>query len=177
MAYVTAEARQELLADVAEAIDELDVALGALGAAYEQLDEPTADVLEAELFRPVQVAYGRAQRTHAGFAERYGLAGRAFVPGVPSASPHTVRQLLDTARGRGDRGRRGARPPAGLDAARRGRRRRAARRARRGPHAAGRGPGPCAGRCSACSGASGGPGAPAVAPRGRRAVAAVASFG
>jgi hypothetical protein len=97
MAYVTAEARQELLADVAGAIDELDVALGALGAAYEQLDEPTADALEAELFRPVQVAYGRAQRTHAGFAERYGLTGRAFVPGVPSASPHTVRELLDTA--------------------------------------------------------------------------------
>jgi hypothetical protein len=99
MAYVTAEARQELLADVAAAIDELDVALGALGTAYEQLDEPTADVLEAELFRPVQVAYGRAQRTHAGFAERYGLAGRAFVPGVPSASPHSVRELLDTAVG------------------------------------------------------------------------------
>jgi hypothetical protein len=78
MAYVTAEARQELLDTIAQAIDELGIALTALGAAYEQLDEYTADTLEEQLFRPVQVAYGRAQRTHAGFAERHGLQGRTF---------------------------------------------------------------------------------------------------
>ena len=59
MAYSTEEARIQLLDDIAHAIDELGVALAALGAAYELLDERTADQLEAELFRPVQVAYGR----------------------------------------------------------------------------------------------------------------------
>jgi len=87
VAYVSAEARQELLDTIADAIDELGVALAALGEAYEQLDERTADTLEEELFRPVQVAYGRAKRTYAGFAERFGLRSRPFEPatrGVPS---------------------------------------------------------------------------------------------
>jgi hypothetical protein len=70
IAYVTNEARQDLLDGIADTIDEIGAALAALGAAYEQLDEHTADRPEAELFRPVQVAYGRAQRTHAAFAER-----------------------------------------------------------------------------------------------------------
>jgi len=39
---------------LAEAIDEIGFALASLGAAYEQLDEPTADRLEEELFGPVQ---------------------------------------------------------------------------------------------------------------------------
>jgi hypothetical protein len=85
--YSTAEARQELLDEIALAIDDLGVALAALGAAYEQLDERTGDRLEEDLFRPVQVAYGRAKRTHSGFAERHGLAARTFEPanaGVPS---------------------------------------------------------------------------------------------
>ncbi len=87
MAYVSAEARQELLDTIADAIDELGVALAALGEAYEQLDERAADTLEEQLFRPVQLAYGKAQRTHAGFAQRFGLTARSFEPatrGVPS---------------------------------------------------------------------------------------------
>jgi hypothetical protein len=87
MAYVTREAREELLDIIAEATDEIGVALAALGAAYEQLDERTGDRLEQELFRPVQVAYGRAKRTHSGFADRHGLATRTFEAanaGVPS---------------------------------------------------------------------------------------------
>jgi hypothetical protein len=87
MAYITAEARQELLDTVAEATEELGVALGALGDAYEQLDERSADRLEAELFQPVQTAYARAKRTHGDFAARYGLAvGRIETPsrGLPS---------------------------------------------------------------------------------------------
>jgi hypothetical protein len=87
MAYVSAEARQELLDTIADAIDELGVALAALGEAYEQLDERTADTLEEQLFRPVQTAYGRAQRTHSGFAQRFGLRARTFeaaTRGVPS---------------------------------------------------------------------------------------------
>jgi hypothetical protein len=87
MPYTDLEARQQLLDGLAQATDQLGVALAALGAAYELLDERQGDRLEEELFRPVQHAYGRAKRTHAEFAARHGLAGREFTtpsPGVPS---------------------------------------------------------------------------------------------
>jgi hypothetical protein len=98
LAYVTREAREELLETIAEAIDELGRALGALGDAYEQLDERTADALEEELFRPAQAAYGRAKRTYAGFADRHGLAaGRTFEPVSPGAASRGVRAFVDIA--------------------------------------------------------------------------------
>jgi hypothetical protein len=97
VAYITAEARQQLLHILGEAIDRLSFALAALGAAYEQLDKYTAERLEEELFRPVQLAYGRSKRSHAGFAERHGLQGRTFEPasaGLPSIG---VKGFLDSA--------------------------------------------------------------------------------
>ena len=97
MAYVAGEARQELLDTIAEATGELAVALAALGAAYEQLDEHSADRLEETLFRPVQVAYGRAKRTHAGFAERHGLPGRTFEPASAGLPSQGVKGFLDRA--------------------------------------------------------------------------------
>jgi hypothetical protein len=98
LAYVTREAREELLETIAEAIDELGAALGALGDAYEQLDERTADALEESLFRPAQAAYGRAKRTYAGFAERHGLeAGRTFEPVSPGAASRGVRAFVEMA--------------------------------------------------------------------------------
>jgi hypothetical protein len=97
MPYASREARQDLLDTVADAIDELAVALAALGAAYEQLDERSADALEEQLFRPVQVAYGRAQRTHGGFAERHGLHGRTFGAASAGLPSQGVRGLLDRA--------------------------------------------------------------------------------
>ena len=87
MAYTTAEARQELLDAFAEVIEDIGVALAALGAAYEQLDQRNADRLEEELFGPVQRAYGRAKNAHSQFADRHGMPGRAFTapsPGLPS---------------------------------------------------------------------------------------------
>jgi hypothetical protein len=97
VAYTSQEARRDLLGSLAEAIDELSRALAALGDAYDQLDERTADVLEEELFRPVQAAYARAQRTHAGFAERHGLEGRTFDPTGPGAPSRGVREFVETA--------------------------------------------------------------------------------
>jgi hypothetical protein len=97
MAYVAREARQQLLDTVAEATDEMGAALAALGAAYEQLDEHSADRLEADLFRPVQAAYGRARRTHAGFAERSGLPARAFEPATAGLPSQGVKGFLDAA--------------------------------------------------------------------------------
>jgi hypothetical protein len=87
VAYTTAEARQELLDTVARAANELGFASSSLAEAYEQLDEHSADRLEEELFRPVQTAYGRAQRTHTEFASRHGLQAAAFEQqptGLPS---------------------------------------------------------------------------------------------
>ena len=86
MAYVSQEARQELIDTVAEAAHEINTALAALGAAYEQLDEASGDKLEEALFRPVQLAYGRAKRTISGFAERHGLPVPA-PPAVPAGLP------------------------------------------------------------------------------------------
>jgi len=98
LASLSAETRQQLLDTLAEAIDEIGVGLASLGDAYEQLDESTAERLEEELFRPVQLAFGRAQRTHAGFAARHGLPRRAFAPaGQPGAASRGVKGFLDAA--------------------------------------------------------------------------------
>jgi hypothetical protein len=78
MAYTTADARQQMLDDVANAADRIGDALADLTEAYEHLDEDSADRLERELFRPVQAAYGGARRTHSAFASRYGFAARQF---------------------------------------------------------------------------------------------------
>jgi hypothetical protein len=84
---------------VAEAADEIGVAVVSLGEAYELLDERTADTLEQELFRPVQMAYGRVKRTHAEFAERHNLPGRVFEPASPGAPSRGVKGFLDDAVG------------------------------------------------------------------------------
>ncbi|HEY8000817.1 MAG TPA: hypothetical protein VID76_02700 [Solirubrobacterales bacterium] len=87
MVRTAVEAREQLLADLATAIDQIALATACLGQAYDQLDDATADRLEAELFRPVQKAFGRAKRAHAQFAAQFGLPARAFEPpsaGLPS---------------------------------------------------------------------------------------------
>ncbi len=90
MSYNAGEARAQLLDGVADATDQLALALASLGEAYEELDEQTADVLEEQLFRPTQSAYGRLRRTHAEFAGRHELPGREFEAssgGLHSADP------------------------------------------------------------------------------------------
>lgn len=97
MPYTTADGRQQLLDSLAQATEELATALASLSEAYELLDENTAERLEQAIFRPVQTAYGRAKRTHAGFADRHDLTPRAFVPAVPGAPSHGVRGFIDGA--------------------------------------------------------------------------------
>jgi hypothetical protein len=97
MAYTTADARQQLLDALAEAIDQIAVALASVGEAYEQLDEQNADKLEQELFRPVQMAYGRAKRTHAEFASRHRLPPQPFEPAVPGPPSQGVKGFLSSA--------------------------------------------------------------------------------
>lgn len=77
MPYTNTEGREQLLEGLAAAIDQLAVALAALGAAYEQLDDQTAERLEEGMFGPVQRAYARAKRTQSEFAARHGIEPRA----------------------------------------------------------------------------------------------------
>jgi len=103
MTYTTADGRQQLLDAIARAIEEIGVALAALGEAYELLDERTAERLERELFRPVQSAYGRAQRTYAGFASRHDLPSHAFEPATQGAPSTGVKGFIDGALDASDR--------------------------------------------------------------------------
>jgi hypothetical protein len=107
MSYSAGEARQQLLEDVADATDQLALAVAALTEAYEELDEQTADRLEEELFRPVQHAYGRLRRTHADFAERHGLPTGTFEPssgGMHSGDPRVYVDRAVEAIERADQG-------------------------------------------------------------------------
>jgi hypothetical protein len=97
VSYIAGEARQELLDTLGEAVDEIAAALADLGAAYELLSSGPADRLEEELFRPVQAAYGRAKRTHAGFAQRQGLPARTFTPATPGPPSTGIRGFVDSA--------------------------------------------------------------------------------
>jgi hypothetical protein len=97
MAYSASEARQELLDTLAEAADELGFALACLSEAYDNLDTRNADRLEEELFRPVQVAYGRAQLAHSEFAARHGLPGRTFEQPPAGVSPTGVTGFIHQA--------------------------------------------------------------------------------
>lgn len=105
MAYTSESARRQLLEELGQAVEQLALAIDALGQAYEAADERTADQLEAELFRPVQAAYGRAQRTRAGFAERHGLTPDPVSPaaaGTPSGDPRVHLERAITAIERAD---------------------------------------------------------------------------
>jgi hypothetical protein len=84
MSFTNEEGRRQLLDEVNGAVHELAVAIACLSEAYEALDEDTADRLEAEMFRPVQAAYGRARRARSEFAERYRVAG-GDLDGEPGA--------------------------------------------------------------------------------------------
>ena len=97
MSYTTADGRQQILSELASAIDELAVAVAALGAAYERLDEQSSDQLEQQLFRPVQLAYGRAKRAHTEFAGRHGIAPASFADASPGLESQDARALLERA--------------------------------------------------------------------------------
>jgi hypothetical protein len=96
VSYAAADARQELLEEIAAAITELARSIAAVGEAYDAVDERMADRLEAELFRPLQGAYAAATRTHASFAARHGLPARTFET-APTPAPHGVRSLVEDA--------------------------------------------------------------------------------
>jgi len=97
MAYTTAEGREQILGDLAVAIEQIADSLACLGEAYEQLDDQHADELEEQLFRPVQGAYGRAKRTYSEFASRSQLRARSFDAHSPGVQSQSVQELIERA--------------------------------------------------------------------------------
>jgi hypothetical protein len=97
MSQTDAQARGRLLDTLAEAVDALGDVLASLGEAYELVDDFAADRLEAALFKPAQAAYGRARRTHAEFAQRFGLPGQAFAARSPGVDTNGARGRIDDA--------------------------------------------------------------------------------
>jgi hypothetical protein len=91
------EAKERILDDLAEAIDQVALAVACLGEAFELLDVGSADRLETGLYRPAQRAYGRAKRTHNQFAERSGLAGSEFEPPAPGRSSQGAKAFVERA--------------------------------------------------------------------------------
>jgi hypothetical protein len=88
MPVSTAEARAQILEGIAAATDWLALASTCLTEAHEQLDDATADRLEAEVFMTLQKAFGRSKRTATGFAGRVGVGSP---PPTAQSSPTTAR--------------------------------------------------------------------------------------
>ncbi|HEX3872793.1 MAG TPA: hypothetical protein VHW26_01525 [Solirubrobacteraceae bacterium] len=97
MAYTNAEARAGMLDEIGQAADQLSLAIACLNQAYELLDESSADRLEADLFRPVQLTYGRLQRTYTAFSERTGGRSREFAPQNAGAPSQGAKALIERA--------------------------------------------------------------------------------
>jgi hypothetical protein len=97
MSFTNEEGRRQLLDEVDGAVGELATALACLSEAYEALDEDTADRLEAEMFRPVQAAYGRVRRARAEFAQRYGLDAKDLDGASGEVAVQEARRYIERA--------------------------------------------------------------------------------
>ncbi len=103
--YTAQSGRVQILNDVAAGADQLGGALAMLGEVYEQLDNHSADLMEEQLFRPLQAAYGQLKRTHAEFAARHGLDQHEFAaPTVrlPEAARAGIEHAVDAVRSADD---------------------------------------------------------------------------
>jgi hypothetical protein len=94
VSYAAADARQQVLDEIAAAIEQVALALACLGEAYEVLDEHSADRMEQQLFRPAQQALARAGRTHTEFAAAHGLPQRSFAGGDVGHGNQTGHDLV-----------------------------------------------------------------------------------
>ena len=97
MSYTNAQARQRLLDALAQATNDIALAVANLTAAYEQVDDDAADRLEAQLFRPLQSAYGQAQRTYSEFAREHAMPVRSFGAGEAHVRDHDALGAIEAA--------------------------------------------------------------------------------
>lgn len=96
MSYTSESGRLQILEESGVAATALEVAIAELGEAYDHLDEHAADVMEAEVFRPLQAAYGLLRRTRSEFAARHELTAAEPESPVPPA-PQDPRSALELA--------------------------------------------------------------------------------
>ncbi len=97
MAITQAEARQQILDDLGGANERIAFAVACLGTAYELLSIGPADRLEAELYRPVQRAYGRGKRTRMQFAERTGFEVSEYESPSPGLKSQGAKAFVERA--------------------------------------------------------------------------------
>ena len=97
MAVTLQESRERILGDLASAENQLALASACLSEAYELLTVAPADRLEAELFAPVQKAFGRCKRTASQFAERTGMEMVTAEPQLAGRPSQGVRSFVDRA--------------------------------------------------------------------------------
>ena len=97
MAITQAEARQQILDDLGGANERIAFAVACLGTAYELLSIGPADRLEAELYGPVQRAYGRGKRTRMQFAERTGFEVSEYESPSPGLKSQGAKAFVERA--------------------------------------------------------------------------------
>ena len=97
MSYTVQQGQEQILQVLAEAAEEIGFALASLGEAHEQLDDQTAERLESELFRAVQLAYGRLRRTYTDFAKRSGLQTPTLAQRAAGAPGAGVKHIIESA--------------------------------------------------------------------------------
>jgi hypothetical protein len=94
VSYTNDSGRRQILEDAAAAVGALSYGIAVLTEIYEQLDDPSADRLEALVFKPLQSGYGLLRRTLTEFATRYGMRSPAF-PDPSQALPTDPRAALE----------------------------------------------------------------------------------
>jgi len=94
VSYTTESGRQQILEDAAAAAYPLNSALAAIAEIFDHLDEPTADRMEAIVFKPLQGGYGLLRRTLTEFAARSGLEPPQFYE-PPVALPSGAHAVLE----------------------------------------------------------------------------------
>jgi hypothetical protein len=95
MAITTEEGREEILAELGEAIDRLALAAQRFGDAYELMSAHAGEKLESDLYMPAQKAFGRSKRTYTRFAEMYALQPQSFQAPAPGAPSHGAKGLIE----------------------------------------------------------------------------------
>jgi hypothetical protein len=88
------ESRSQLLAALAAQTERLGRAVAQVAEAYDHLDERTAERLEEGLFKPLQRAYGRAQRAVREYAASQGLPQPTLNQAPPPLPAVGVRELV-----------------------------------------------------------------------------------
>ncbi len=97
MGITSDEARQQILDDLAAAVERIALAVASLTEAFDLLSVTSADRLDAELFRPTQRAFGRGKRAYTQFADRSGLEAHEITSPSPGPPSQGAKVLIEQA--------------------------------------------------------------------------------